>query len=336
MSIISREVQLASHPSGMPQISDFKLAERPLDAPRTGEVIVKNHYFSVDPSLRRPLSDGSIQTGHRIVNQTNRGFAIGEVVETRHPDFSEGDIVEHHMSLCEYARVKGEELTGLEIGDEPITTHLGVLGITGLTAYVGMLRVAELRRKENVFVSAAAGAVGSVAAQIAKNMECQVIGSAGTDEKCSWLKDKVGLDEVFNYNNGVVRKSLKAAAPNGLDVYFDNVGGEHLNAALPRMNKFGRIAACGMISSYNDPLGLSSGITTLSTIMYNRVTIKGYTVTDHYDMRPQFLKDMKAWIADGHMVWEETIYEGIDKTPDAIIGLLKGDNTGKALVKVSA
>jgi NADPH-dependent curcumin reductase CurA len=212
---------------------------------------------------------------------------------------------------------------------------MSVMGLTGLTAYGGLLVIGALKEGENVFVSAAAGAVGSVAAQIAKIKGCYVIGSAGSDDKCRWLKNELGLDAVINYKSGELRTSLKAAAPKGIDVYFDNVGGEHLNAALPRMNALGRIAVCGMISAYNNFGAVSEPVTTLSNIIYNRVTIRGFVFYEFESKRAQFLSDMKGWIKDGRIKYRTTIANGIETAPNALIGLFTGANTGKMVVQLA-
>jgi len=216
-----------------------------------------------------------------------------------------------------------------------MSAHLGVLGVNGLTAYAGLLDVGKLAEGERVFVSAAAGAVGSIAAQIAKVKGCHVIGSAGSDAKCTWLRDVAGLDVAINYRNGVLRKTLKAAAPEGIDVYFDNVGGEHLNATLPRMRMRGRIVVCGMISAYNSDGAISDCVNTLSNMMYNRLTMTGFVVWDFLHLRERFLSDMRAWIAQGRVRWEETVYEGLENAALALIGLFTGQNLGKMLVRIS-
>ena len=204
------------------------------------------------------------------------------------------------------------------------------------TAYGGLLVTGELKEGENVFVSAAAGAVGSCVVQIAKIKNCFVIGSAGSDEKCSWLTDELGCDVAINYKTGVLRKELKGAARNGIDVYFENVGGEHLNAALPRMNVGGRIPVCGMISAYNNFGAISEPVTMLANMIYQRITMKGFVVTDFEDIRDQFTVDMKRWISDGSVQYRETIMDGIASAPEALIGLFTGLNTGKMLVRLAS
>jgi NADPH-dependent curcumin reductase CurA len=235
----------------------------------------------------------------------------------------------------EYFLSDGKGLSKLDADGMPLVAYMSVLGLTGLTAYGGLLVIGALKDGENVFVSAAAGAVGSVAAQIAKIKGCYVIGSAGTDEKCRWLKEDLGLDVAINYKKGELRASLKAAAPKGIDVYFENVGGEHLNAALPRMNALGRIAVCGMISAYNNFGAVSEPVTTLSNMIYNRVMMRGFVFYEFESKRAQFLEDMKGWIKQGRMKYRTTIVQGIDQAPTALIGLFTGANTGKMVVQLA-
>jgi len=330
MTISQREVHLINHPDGMPKPSDFAVVETSIDDPGEGQLLVRNDYMSVDPAMRPRLSNGQ-----QALNTPMMGGAIGTVVASRHADFAEGDRVQSQQGFCEYFLSDGKGLAKLDPGELPVTLFMHVLGGTGLTAYGGLLVTGELQDGENVFVSAAAGAVGSVAAQIAKIKNCYTIGSAGSAEKCDWLKNDLGLDAVINYKDGNLRQDLKAAAPKGIDVYFENVGGDHLEAALPRMNPLGRIPVCGMISAYNTPGARSTGITTLSNMIYNRITMKGFVVYEFNDMREQFLSDMTGWIKDGRMKYSETIHNGISEAPEALIGLFTGENIGKMLVKLS-
>jgi NADPH-dependent curcumin reductase CurA len=235
----------------------------------------------------------------------------------------------------QYFVSEGKGLSKLDPGGMPLAAHMSVLGLTGLTAYGGLLVTASLRDGENVFVSAAAGSVGSVAVQIAKIKGCYVIGSAGSDDKCRWLKEELRLDAVINYKKEALRTALKSAAPRGIDVYFDNVGGEHLNAALPRMNALGRIAVCGMISAYNNFGAISEPVTTLSNMIYNRLTMKGFVFYEFEPLRAQFLTDMKRWLNEGRIQYRSTILQGIEQAPAALIGLFNGTNTGKMLVQLA-
>jgi NADPH-dependent curcumin reductase CurA len=263
------------------------------------------------------------------------GGAIGRVLKSRHATFEEGDYVESMQGFRQYFISEGKGLSKLDPGGMPLAAYMSVLGLTGMTAYGGLLVTAALKDGENVFVSAAAGAVGSVAAQIAKIKGCYVIGSAGSDDKCRWLREELGVDAAINYKTVELRTALKAAAPRGIDVYFDNVGGEHLNAALPRMNALGRIAVCGMISAYNNFGAISEPVTTLSNMIYNRLTMKGFVFYEFEPLRAQFLADMKRWLKEGRIRYRTTILQGIEQAPTALIGLFNGTNTGKMLVQLA-
>jgi NADPH-dependent curcumin reductase CurA len=325
----SREVHLVERPQGLPVPAQFRVVETNMADPVEGQLLVENIYMSVDPAMRPRLA------GPTALNEAMMGGAIGRVLESRNAAFRQGEYVESMNGFREYYVSDGKGLSKLDPGGMPLVAYMSVLGLTGLTAYGGLLVIGALKDGENVFVSAAAGAVGSVAAQIAKIKGCYVIGSAGTDEKCRWLKDELGLDAVINYKNGDLRTALKAAAPKGIDVYFENVGGEHLNAALPRMNALGRIAVCGMISAYNNFGAVSEPVTTLSNMIYNRVTMRGFVFYEFESKRAQFLNDMKGWIRQGRMQYRTTILQGIEQAPAALIGLFTGANTGKMVVQLA-
>ncbi len=329
MTFHSREVHLTQAPSGLPTPANFEVVERQVEEPQDGQLVVRNRYMSVDPAMRPRLSNGQQRVGSVM-----SGGALGTVVASRNSRFKEGDTVLNGMGFREYFVSDGSGINVLDPAGYPETLYMHVLGTTGFTAWGGMLVVGELKEGENVFVSTAAGAVGSVAAQIAKIKNCYVIGSTSSDEKCDWLLNTLGLDVAINYNKGVLRKNLKAAAPNGIDVYFDNVGGSHLDAALPRMNVLGRIPVCGMISAYNNFGAISEGVTTLANMIYQRVTLRGFVVYDYEDKREQFLDDMRGWLSNGQMKYKETIFDGIEKASDALIGLFTSENIGKMLVKL--
>jgi NADPH-dependent curcumin reductase CurA len=329
VSITSREVHLVERPDGLPAEAQFRIVETEVPDAADGEVLVRNVYMSVDPAMRPPLTNGQTP-----LNKAMGGGAIGKVVASRNPSFEEGQYVQHRYGFREYFVSDGKGLSVLDPTLGPLTCYMHVFGGTGFTAYGGLLEIGQLKDGENVFVSAAAGAVGSVACQIAKIKDCFVIGSAGSDEKCEWLKE-IGVDVAINYKKEPIHKALKAAATNGIDVYFDNVGGDHLNAALPRMNVLGRIPVCGMISAYNNFGAVSEGVTMLANMIYGRVTMRGFVVSDFVDLREQFLADMSRWVEEGRMKYRETILEGIDNAPKALIGLFTGLNIGKMLVKLS-
>ena len=325
----SREVHLIERPQGMAVPEQFTIVEADVADPAEGQLLVQNIYMSVDPAMRPRLS------GATALNEAMMGGAIGRVTKSRNAAFKVGNLVESMHGFREYFISDGKGLSKLDADGMPLVAYMSVLGLTGLTAYGGLLVIGALKDGENVFVSAAAGAVGSVAAQIAKIKGCYVIGSAGSDEKCRWLKEDLGLDVAITYKKGELRSSLKAAAPKGIDVYFENVGGEHLNAALPRMNPLGRIAVCGMISAYNNFGAVSEPVTTLSNIIYNRVTLRGFVFYEFESKRAQFLQDMKGWIKQGRIKYRTTIQQGIDAAPTALIGLFTGANTGKMVVQLA-
>ena len=327
MTTTSREVHLVKRPTGMPTPEAFRLVETTVADPADGEVLIQNLYMSVDPAMRPRLTAG------QALHEAMLGGALGRVVKSRNEAFKEGDLVTNRLGFREYFASDGKRLTRLTPDpDLPLTVHMHVLGMTGFTAYGGLLHIGALKDGEQVFVSTAAGAVGSVAAQIAKIKGCYVVGSTGDDTKAAWLRDEVGLDAVINYKTDPIRKALEDVTPKGLDVYFDNVGGEHLEAALRRMNTLGRIPVCGMISGYNEG---NSPVRNLSNIIYSRVMLRGFVGTDFMHMYSDFQRDMAAWVKSGQVKYRETIVDGIAHAPDALIGLMHGDNIGKMLVKLA-
>ncbi len=327
--IVSKEVHLVSRPEGMPTKDNFAIVEKEIDTSADG-ILVKNLYMSIDPAMRPPLSNGQTK-----LDTPMGGGAIGQVIETSDEAFPVGSFVQHRFGFREYYLSAGDDLDIITLDGEPLTTHLHVLGTTGLTAYGGLLITGELKEGENVFVSAAAGAVGSVAGQIAKIKNCRVAGSCGSEEKVKYLTDELGFDYAFNYKHTSIAKELHLGLPDGIDVYFENVGGAHLDAACGQMRPKGRIPVCGMISAYNNKGARSEGVTTLANMIYNRVTMKGFVVYEFAGMKEQFLRDMRQWIAEGKMKYRETIMNGIEQAPNALIGLLGGQNTGKMMVKLA-
>jgi len=326
--ITSREIHLVSRPDGLPVAENFALVEKSL-TPSATDILVKNLYMSVDPAMRPALSNGQTK-----LDEAMSGGAIGKVVSSQSSDFPEGAYVIHRSGFREYHLSDGSDLNVITPEDEAITTHLHVLGGTGLTAYGGLLVTGQLQEGENVFVSAAAGAVGSVACQIAKIYGCRVAGSCGSDEKVDYLLNELGIDYAFNYKTSSISRELHIGLPDGIDVYFENVGGAHLDAACGQMRPLGRIPVCGMISAYNNKGARSEGVTTLSNMIYNRVTMKGFVVYEFNHMRDQFLADMRKWMSEGRLKYTETFMEGIENAPSALIGLLQGQNTGKMLVRL--
>ena len=331
----ARQVHLISRPVGMPIQENFKLVEVELAAPQDGEVLVKNRYMSVDPYMRGRMRAEGIYAQPYGLNEVMYGAAVGEVIESADSSLQAGDIVLNGAAWQDKFVAKASAVNKLEPFDpKQISLYLGTLGMPGLTAYVGLTKYGEPKQGETVFVSAASGAVGANVCQIAKLKGCRVIGSVGSDETAQWLQDECGVDATINYKTcGDLTSALLQAAPDGVDVYFENVGGEHLQAALTAMNPFGRIAACGMIASYNNAEP-QPGPNNLMLIVGKKIRINGFIVSDHADMRPQFLEEMVAWIKQGKIKSRETLADGIDNAVDAFLGLFGGKNFGKMIVKL--
>ena len=328
---VNREVRLAARPSGFPKDSDFEVAETPIPEPADGEVLVRNVYMSVDPYMRGRMIDRKSYSAPFEIGEAMQGGAVGQVVESRSDALSVGDWVNSMRGWREYYTADGGSLMKLAPELGPVSKALGVLGLTGWTAYVGLLDLGQPKEGETVFVSAAAGAVGSIVGQLAKLKGCRAIGSAGSTEKVEWAKE-IGFDEAFNYKEESPAEALDRLCPDGIDVYFENVGGDHLEAALPRMRTFGRVVLCGLISQYNDTK-LRPG-PSLIPALANRLTIRGFIISDHFDRLPDFLRDMSGWLREGKIRDEETFVEGIENAPAAFMGLLRGENRGKMIVKI--
>ena len=322
----SREIHLVQRPDGMPRDSDFAAVETTLPEPGEGQALVQNLYLSIDPATRPRLTRG------QDVGAVLGGFALGRVLQSRDPKLKEGDIVRAAYGYRERYVADARHLTKVDADPAlPLTVYMHVLGGAGFVAYGGLIEIGKMKAGEQVFVSTAAGSVGSLAAQIAKLKGCTVIGSTGSDDKVAWLKS-LGLDAVINYKTHPIRDALEQATPKGIDVYFDNVGGDHLEAALRRMNSLGRIAVCGMISTYNDQ---QTGVRNLSSIIYGRVNIRGFVAPDFMHLYPAFTEEMTGWLKSGAIQYQETLFDGIDQAPAALIALLNGANTGKMLVKLA-
>jgi NADPH-dependent curcumin reductase CurA len=333
-NIINREIRLKSRPVGMPQESDFDLVEAPVPDPGENQVLVKNRYMSVDPYMRGRMIDAKSYIAPFQIGQTLEGASVGEVLESNNDQFKPGDIVVSFLGWREYFVSTGAGLVKINPGPTPIQAYLGTLGMPGLTAYCGLLEIGKPAEGETVFVSAASGAVGSIVCQIAKIKGCRVVGSAGSDEKIAWLKAEAGIDDAFNYKTaGDLVKTVGRVIPDGIDVYYENVGGRHLEAALEHMNTHGRIVMCGMIGQYNathPPVGP----TNLRYVISKQLRIQGFIVRDYMDRMPRFYADMGKWIAEGRIKWKETVMEGIEKAPAAFIGLFEGKNVGKMVVRL--
>jgi NADPH-dependent curcumin reductase CurA len=327
----AREIRLASRPSGYPTPENFELVEAPVPTPGDGQLLVRNLVMSVDPYMRGRMNEGRSYVPPFELGAVLDGGAVGEVVESRAPGFAAGDVVLHSAGWREYGVVDASSAVAVDPAAAPLGAYLGVLGMPGMTAYAGLLDVAAFKEGDVVFVSGAAGAVGQVAGQVARlRGAARVVGSAGSAAKVEYLVDELGFDAAFDYHDGPVADQLAKAAPDGIDVYFDNVGGEHLDAALLSFNLYGRAALCGSISNYNTPEPV--GPTNLGLAVGKRLTLRGFLVRDHEHLREQFTREVGGWVADGTLRYRETVTEGIERAPEAFIGMLRGENVGKALV----
>jgi NADPH-dependent curcumin reductase CurA len=332
MATMSREIRLKSRPVGLPQAENFELATAELPEPGDGQVLVRNAWMSVDPYMRGRMYDRPSYVPPFELGKALQGGAIGRVVKSNDPKFQPGDLVESMFGWREAYVAAGAALNKLPADGVPPQAFLGVLGMPGMTAYTSFHRIGEPKPGDIVFVSGAAGAVGSAVCQIAKIRGCTVVASAGADEKLAWLKS-VGVDAVVNYKKGALLDNVRAAAPKGIDIYFDNVGGEHLEVALEAARPFARFIECGMISIYNNTEP-APGPRNMAYIVGKRIKMQGFIVSDFMDMREQFYADMGAWVREGKVKWRETVESGVENAPKAFLNLFSGANTGKMLVKL--
>ena len=334
-SIVSREVILRSRPEGTPTEENFEIRETVLPDLQGNQILIRNRFMSVDPYMRGRMRAGRNYASPFATGEVMNGGAVGEIVESNNPGWHVGDVVRHMNGWREYHISSGTGLSKIDESIAPMQAFLGVAGMPGQTAYFGLLRIGEPKSHETVFVSAASGAVGGMVCQIAKIQGCRVVGSVGSDEKAQWLLDEAGVDDVINYKNeSDLTAAIAAKCPKGVDVYFENVGGAHLEAALSNMNMFGRIPCCGMISQYNNQ-GPMPGPSNLTLIVGNRLKLQGFIVSDFAEETEEFYRDFKQWKDEGLIKWQESIVRGIEKAPEAFIGLFSGSNQGKMLVELN-
>ncbi len=334
MTTHTREIHLASRPDGKPTLDNFRTVEVDLPDLDDGQVLVRNTIMSVDPYMRGRMNDVKSYVPPFQIDQPLDGGAVATVIESRVEQLPVGTTVTHGLGWREHAILAGDAVRPLTAGDVPDSAYLGVLGMPGLTAYAGLLLAAEMREGDAVFVSGAAGAVGSIVGQIARlKGASRVIGSAGTPDKIARLEE-LGFDAAFNYHDGDVTEQLAKAAPEGIDVYFDNVGGDHLEAAIANLRTDGRVAMCGAISQYNSTEPATAPHN-LALAIGKRLTLRGFVIAKYAEQaRADFERDMGRWIADGSIHWDETAREGLDAAPQAFIDLLDGANTGKMIVNL--
>jgi NADPH-dependent curcumin reductase CurA len=332
MEGVSREIRLVARPRGFPDEELFEVAETPIPDPADGQVLIRNAFFSVDPYMRPRMNDVRSYVAPFTLGEAMTGGAVGRVAASRDERYAEGDWVLHYLGWREWALTDGAAVRRLDPDAAPVSTALGVLGMPGFTAWYGLFVLGRPQEGETVLVSGAAGAVGSAAGQMAAIAGCRVVGSAGSVEKLAWLRE-LGFDGVFNYREQSPREALAELAPDGIDIYFDNVGGDHLEAAIGALRTYGRVVACGSISRYNDA-ELSPGPRNMFLVVTKRLRIEGFIIRDHYDRFGEFVAEASEWVRDGRLRYRETVVDGIENAPKAFLGLLRGENIGKMLVKV--
>ncbi len=335
MSIESKYVALKEYiPMGNPSLSHFDLKSETISLKNNDEVLVANKWISVDPYMRARMTERKNYKPPFEIGKPMEGTAIGEIIESKSNNFKKGDFVLSEFGWRDNFIANSDSLKKINPINVPIQTYLGPLGFTGHTAYIGLFRIAKIKQNQTILVSSAAGSVGSTVCQIAKILGCKVIASTGSDEKVEWLKKEIGVDHAFNYkkiDNLVLH--FKDICPEGFDIYFDNVGGDFLEAAIFRMKNFGRIVICGRISQMN-ATSPGEGLKNMAHVLVKRLTIKGFLIFDHYDDYKDFENDMSNWVINKKIKWRETIVEGIENSPQAFLDLLNGKNIGKMIVKI--
>jgi NADPH-dependent curcumin reductase CurA len=329
----NKRVLLASRPTGWVTEDNFRLDSAPVPKPKDGEVLVKNLWLSLDPYMRGRMNDSKSYAAKQELGEVMIGGTAGEVIESKNPKFAVGDKVVGMFGWQQYGLSNGAGLNKIDASRAPLSAFLGVLGMPGVTAWIGLLDICQPKAGETVVVSAAAGAVGSVVGQIAKIKGCRAVGIAGGKAKCDYVVKELGFDACVDYKAGKLDDDLKAAVPKGIDCYFENVGGEILDAALRRMNPFSRIAVCGLISQYN--VTRPYAVKNFASILTNRIKVQGFIVSDRMELWAKALPELIGWVASGKIKYRETVAQGLENAPKAFIGLLKGENFGKQLVKLT-
>jgi NADPH-dependent curcumin reductase CurA len=329
----NRQILLKSRPAALPSPANFELAERPVPQPGDGEVLVRTLFLSLDPYMRGRMSDARSYATPVAIGGVMTGQTVSRVVTSRDPRFTEGDIVLGYAGWQDYAVLPGKILRRIDPAIAPVSTSLGVLGMPGRTAYIGLLDIGQPKLGETVVVAAASGAVGSVVGQIAKLKGCRAVGIAGGPDKCRYVVDELGFDACVDHRAPNLRDELARACPKGIDVYFENVGGAVQQAVWPLLNDFARVPVCGLISqsSATEPAPMPE----MRSILTKRLLVKGFIVSDHPERMDDFLRDASAWVRDGKLKYREDIVDGLERAPEAFIGLLQGKNFGKLVVRVA-
>ena len=333
MSGNNLQILLASRPQGKVTLANFRLVEAPIPVVGPGEVLVRNHFLSLDPYMRGRMNDAKSYAAAQPLDEVMIGGTAGEVVESRNPAFAVGDRVMAMLGWQLYGKSDGRLIRKVDTSRVPLSAYLGAVGMPGVTAWYGLNRIVAPEPGQTVVVSAASGAVGSVVGQLARRNGCRVIGVAGGAQKCAIVVDEYGFDACVDYKAGQLYADLRAATPEGIDGYFDNVGGATLDAVLRRMNAFGRIAVCGLISTYD---GQAMPLQNFGSVLVNRLRVEGFIVSEHMEVWPEALHALGALVATGELKYRETIAQGLETAPEAFIGLLAGRNVGKQLVRLIA
>ena len=335
MSSINRQVRLAARPSGLPEVSDWAFTEEPVPTPGDGEFVVAASYISLDPAMRGWMNEGASYIAPVEIGDVMRAGVVGEVIASQHPGFAVGDHVYSDFGVQEHAVSDGRGAIKIDPSLAPLPTYLGTLGLPGMTAYFGLLDTGKLKEGDTVFVSGAAGAVGSVAGQIAKIKGARVIGIAGGEEKCRWLTEDLGFDAAIDYKAEDVRAALREAAPTGVDLYFDNVGGDILDAVLTRLARGARIVICGAVSQYNS--AEVRGPANYLALLVARASMTGMVVFDYAARYGQAAAEIAGWMREGRLISREHITEGgLSEFPDALLKLFAGENIGKLVLRVGS
>jgi len=329
----NRRIVLASHPAGKPTLDNFRTEDAPIPAPGQGELLLETLYLSLDPYMRTRMNGTATYAAAMGLGDVMIGGAVARVKQSNHPDWKEGEIVVAYSGWQAFAISDGSSLRRVDPASAPVSTAVGVLGMPGFTAYAGLLEIGRPQRGETVVVAAASGAVGSVVGQIARIKGARAVGIAGGPEKCAFVKDELGFDAVVDHRAPDFREQLAKACPDGIDVYFENVGGQVLEAVKPLLNNFARIPVCGLVSHYNDA-GEAASIN-LTDTLFKSLTVRGFLQNEFAErLEPTFLKEAADWIRDGALRYREDIVDGLDNAPQAFIGLLEGKNFGKLVVRV--
>lgn len=332
-SIKNQRVLLSARPVGAPKESDFRVDEIDLPSPGDGELVVKNLFLSLDPYMRGRMNESKSYAASVEIGAVMVGGTVGEVLESKHPGYAAGDVIVGSLGWQTHAISNGAGLMKVEKGKIPLSAYLGTVGMPGVTAWYGLMDIGKPKAGETVVVGAASGAVGSVVGQLAKLHGCRAVGIAGGKDKCDYVVRELGFDACVDHRDPELKKAFKDATPSGVDIYFENVGGQILDMVLPRLNPFARIPLCGLVSQYNakEPYGIKN----FAALLVSRVTLRGFIVSEHMDRWPEALKELGAHVAEGRIKYKESVTQGLSNAPAAFIGMLEGQNFGKALIKLT-